>query len=542
MTAEAPGAPVLRPAATTSADLVRALLAEARLVFAEDTVASAAVEALAERAGEPLRVALTGMVKAGKSTLLNAIVGEEIAPTDAAECTRLVTWYRYGATRRISVHLHDGSVHRLAVVRTHGRLDIRLGGLDADQVAKIVVEWPATALREMTLIDTPGFASLSPEVVARSRRFLLPDSGPSEADAVIYLLRHLHGVDLDLLTAFRSSAAEPRSAVSAIAVLSRADEIGAGRLDALLSARNVAQRYREEGSLRSLTLGILPVAGLLAQSAKTLRQSEFQALRTLSDVDRRTRERVLRSADLFVSSDELPVPQETRQILLDRLGMFGIKLALVLLRNGTPDATALAEDLARRSGLDELARWIEELFAGRAETLKTRAIVSGVRAIIAARAPAHTGTIDAIIERIDASAHESTELHLISVARTVGFPLPRKLAAEAERVLGGHGTSQRRRFGLPVDASDDEVLDAALSTHRRWQELLRHPMTSQAEAEVCAAVVRSCQAVIVARSAGHRVWRGATERPRTQSPTAGVAPVTAPAAASTRPAMRSARR
>ena len=45
------------------------------------------------RFDEPLRVAIAGKVKAGKSTLLNALVGEEIAPTDAGECTRVVTWY-----------------------------------------------------------------------------------------------------------------------------------------------------------------------------------------------------------------------------------------------------------------------------------------------------------------------------------------------------------------------------------------------------------------------------------------------------------------
>ena len=47
------------------------------------------------------------MVKAGKSTLLNAMLGERIAPTDAGECTRLVTWYRYSATPTITLHPHD---------------------------------------------------------------------------------------------------------------------------------------------------------------------------------------------------------------------------------------------------------------------------------------------------------------------------------------------------------------------------------------------------------------------------------------------------
>lgn len=49
-----------------------------------------------ERLDGPLRIAIAGKVKTGKSTLLNALVGEQIAPTDAGECTRVVTWYRDG--------------------------------------------------------------------------------------------------------------------------------------------------------------------------------------------------------------------------------------------------------------------------------------------------------------------------------------------------------------------------------------------------------------------------------------------------------------
>ena len=56
------------------------------------------------RLDEPLRVAIAGKVKAGKSTLLNALVGEQVAPTDAGECTRVVTWYRDGTTPRIVLH------------------------------------------------------------------------------------------------------------------------------------------------------------------------------------------------------------------------------------------------------------------------------------------------------------------------------------------------------------------------------------------------------------------------------------------------------
>jgi len=53
--------------------------------------AHAELQELSARLTGPLRLAIAGKIKAGKSTLLNALVGEELAPTDAGECTRIVT-------------------------------------------------------------------------------------------------------------------------------------------------------------------------------------------------------------------------------------------------------------------------------------------------------------------------------------------------------------------------------------------------------------------------------------------------------------------
>jgi hypothetical protein len=78
---------------------VRALLHVAAEIYV-GTPAQQGVAELAVRLDGPLRVAIAGMVKAGKSTLLNALVGEELAPTDAGECTRVVWWFHDGLTYR----------------------------------------------------------------------------------------------------------------------------------------------------------------------------------------------------------------------------------------------------------------------------------------------------------------------------------------------------------------------------------------------------------------------------------------------------------
>src|SRR5881392_1203125 len=86
----------------STSDGAAALLQDALALYSDDPIATAALQGYAMRLSEPLRIAVAGMVKAGKSTLLNAMIGEEIAPTDTGECTRIVTWYRYGHTPRVT--------------------------------------------------------------------------------------------------------------------------------------------------------------------------------------------------------------------------------------------------------------------------------------------------------------------------------------------------------------------------------------------------------------------------------------------------------
>src|SRR5262249_16792399 len=174
---------------------------------------------------------------------LNALVGEAVAATDAGECTRVVTWYRDGPSPKIMMHPVGGGPQPLAVVRRDGALHIDLGGTPAEQLDRLVVDWPAQSLRIMTLIDTPGIASLSAENARRTVRFLEPDDDtPTEADAVIYLMRHLHVADAEVLESFRARGVATATGGNTVAGLSRADAGGAGRLDGVGGRRAVPGR------------------------------------------------------------------------------------------------------------------------------------------------------------------------------------------------------------------------------------------------------------------------------------------------------------
>ena len=482
-----------------------ALIREALEVYADDPQAVQALQGYAQRLAEPLRIAVAGMVKAGKSTLLNAIIGEEIAPTDTGECTRIVTWYRYGRTPRIMLHLRDGEPRPLPLKRVDGRLVFVLGDVRAEDAERLDVEWPSPTLRAMTLIDTPGIASLSEDVSAVATGFLTPADTPSQADAIVYLMRHMHASDLRFLESFKDTESGRSGTVNALAVLSRADEVGAGRIDSLLSAGDIAERYRRDHNLRKLALGVVPVAGLLAQTARSLRQQDFASLQLLAGLDRAARERMMLSADRFLRGSEPErLTSEARASLLARFGLFGIRLAVVLIRNGFNEPTPLAHELARRSGLDPLLELLERQFQARAGALKARTALVGVEALLRSSPREGTEELAGSLERLQANAHEFRELRLLATLRTTGVSLKSDLASDAERLVGGLGAATHVRLGLEADATPDELSDEARRCLLRWRALAENPLTERSAIDACRVVIRSCEGVLAESAALQR--------------------------------------
>ncbi len=367
---------------------------------------------LARRLDGPLRVALAGRVKAGKSTLLNALVGDRLAPADVGECTRVVTWYRSAPAPRITLEPRAGSPRPLPVHRREVPLEVDLDD-SADVVERLVIEWPAPGLRDWTVIDTPGVASLSADVSARATQLLDPAGGSDDgADAVIYLMRHVHAADVDLLQTLRG----PRSSrfVNTVAVLSRADEIGSGRTDAMDVAAAVAHRYRRDPTVRGLCLDVVAVAGLLAETGRTIDAHELLALHTLAAVPPAVLDEALRSADRFLAAADVDVSPERRGRLLDRLGVFGIRTAVKLIVEGTSGTAELGEELVRRSGLIELQASLATRFRDRREVLVARSVLLGMRRLFRDEPVPGTAALAVNVGRMLRSAHELVELRALA--------------------------------------------------------------------------------------------------------------------------------
>ncbi len=460
------------------------------------------LETALRRLDEPLRVAIAGRTKAGKSTLLNALVGERLAATDAGECTTIVTWYRHAVGYRVVAELRPTGSVELPFRRQGGALHIELDGHDQASIERIEVGWPARRLTDLTLIDTPGLGSADAATSARTAEALLDENGdrPAEADAVIYLMRHLHRYDAQFLEAFIDRSLAHASPINAIVVLSRADEIGAARPDALDSAGIVAARYAADGRVRELASAVVPVAGLIAETGATLREQQVTWLRRIADLPETRRTSLLRSVDRFRDAELNPLGADIREELLERLGLFGLRLSVGLIAEGAiRTATELSQALLAASGIERLQAIVDEQFAGRSDALKARSALASLRSI--ADELVHRGVSGAVglggeIERIEAGSEQLALLRLLHLVLAGLVEVSPDERREVDR-LTASGTGPER-LGLLDDQGPDAVRTAALAGIEHWRIRRSSPLMDRAGVEAADIVVRAYEQIYVA--------------------------------------------
>jgi tetratricopeptide (TPR) repeat protein/GTP-binding protein EngB required for normal cell division len=128
----------------------------------------------------PLLVAVMGEFNAGKSSFVNALVGDEVAPTGVTPTTATVNVLRHGAATAARVVYHDGTARELGPASV-GPFLRELSDAQAASVRLVEIFHPLETLRRVEIVDTPGLNSIRPEHEKVARDFLV------EADALVWV-------------------------------------------------------------------------------------------------------------------------------------------------------------------------------------------------------------------------------------------------------------------------------------------------------------------------------------------------------------------
>ncbi|MBF1990836.1 dynamin family protein [Fischerella thermalis] len=113
------------------------------------------------------RLLVLGDMKRGKSTLLNAIIGEKILPTGVNPCTAVLTIVRYGENKQVTIHFNDNKPPESMDFDTFKKgytippdeaKKLEEEGTPAfPDVEYAVIEYPLDILEKgVELIDSPG--------------------------------------------------------------------------------------------------------------------------------------------------------------------------------------------------------------------------------------------------------------------------------------------------------------------------------------------------------------------------------------------------
>ena len=488
----------------------KGLLLRTMTFYRDDPRTSTWLRDRLERLDQPLRIAVSGRVKSGKSTLINALIGTDLAPTDAEERTQVTTFYQYGPEPKILVHTPHGAVQNIPVSTLDSTTIRDLQHWRPDEVSRLVIESPTPGLEAITLIETPGVASAAVQETGRSALAQIL----SESDAVLYLTRYPRQTDLQFLQSVNELQTARCVPINTVVAFSRADETGDGGSDALAAAQRIAERYRTDPTLSAFAQHFIPVVGLLGQASSTMTEDDFKVLAYLARLSDNDRDTLLLSAERFIKAGLEAVPSEIRQRLLERFGHFGIARSLELLRGGADTAQKLQQELLEISGLTTLQETVHSQFVERQDALRARSALLAVDMVLRANPRPGVQQLLGEFERVLTNAHEWNELRVLSSLDSGQVRFSRPLQAEAKRLLGASGHSAQARLGLDGSTMGADLADEATTALSRWREQAVNPLLDRTHRDAVRTVLRSAERVIL-----HQIQNQG--QPQPQSPHRG---------------------
>ncbi|AQQ54175.1 dynamin family protein [Planococcus lenghuensis] len=133
-------------------------------------------------------ILISGEFNAGKTTFINALLGEKVLVSDVTPATAMITKLTYGHEKRLFLHFKDQTIQEcdfsfLKEVTAEGD---KHGDNIRSKLAFIEIQLPFELLKFYTLIDSPGLTSLFQKHSDVTNHFF------EEADTAIWLFNSLN--------------------------------------------------------------------------------------------------------------------------------------------------------------------------------------------------------------------------------------------------------------------------------------------------------------------------------------------------------------
>jgi hypothetical protein len=241
---------------------------------------------------------------------------------------------------------------------------------------------------------------------------------------------------------------------------------------------------------------VVPVSGLLGETAATLREREFDALASLARQPIEATTAALTSADRFVDTRLPDVDRDLRRALLDRLGLFGLRSSVALIQHGVvSDSAGLSARLLEASGVLDLHELLISRFAARRDVVKAQHALHVVESALADRSVAEAADLRGRLDDIVATTHDLAELRLLNDLATGDVPVEGAVRDRLATILGASGFAPAQRLGL-ADGDAGAVAEAALVELRYWSGAAAGPLAPAAQQRAARVAMRTCERLL----------------------------------------------
>jgi len=376
-----PNTGAARPSASdTCAD--RAPLEELARIATElgsDSLGASIAE-LDERVGEGrFYLACLGKFKRGKSTLLNALVGQPILPMGVVPVTTVPTIVRYGGAPEVHIHFVNGESANVSIGDLEAYVSESRNPRNVLRVEAVEVLFPSTLLRDgLCLVDTAGLGSAFHESTAATHAFVPqidaalivigadPPISGDELRLITDVAQHTSHMIVVLNKADRFTDAERREARQySERVLTEA----LGRTTGPVFEVSAAERVAGSGSTRDWASLTATIEALTVDSGKALVRSALDR-GVIRLIQRCLREIGEANAALFRPLDESERRMENLQIQVGHLAheslLLGFRMEHAAEELGRGAANRRREFLLRNlpAARSELERALGEIRGG----------------------------------------------------------------------------------------------------------------------------------------------------------------------------------
>lgn len=481
------------------------------------------------RLNKPLRVAVVGVIKAGKSTLLNALLGERLVVTGNVETTYTPTWFKYSKIPGITVNLDDGRILE-GQIKDISYLTVRgSGNPDLNKVLYVEIKSDNPLLKEIELIDTPGLASSHIKDSDNTLKFIglnkedvddITMNEASLADAIVYAFSRGMGIsDEDILKAFQGPLLANATPINAIGVLTKVDDYwSSGYEKPLEGGQRIVDNYKSNVKVKGVLYTILPVIGKLAENRNYLEDRDKEILEALSKIDPLRFRKLLLSEERFCEKiyEDIPVLTADREQVWRKLGQYGVFLAVSLLQKGR-QVNELGESLYESSGIEVLMNLIKQHFGNRAYLIKLRYVISRIRTkcymLLNNKGMENKAVYNALecilsgCERLESEEHAFSELRVLQNYYNGSLKLYNSEEIEdLLRITGENGSNCEARLGKAEGTSVKLLAETAQKKAKEWNIRANDGLNLRNYEEMARVLARSCEIMYhhLSYLAGHK--------------------------------------